>query len=348
MAEAYEFELAKAADVLVRELFKLKRDETCVITADTLSDRRVVNATAAAAHAVGAKPMVIWTPTPSEVAKGADRELPLKSLIGALIGADAWVEYNCQYLEYSTAFEAAFRDNKKLRMLAAVGMYADMMVRMVGKVNYPALEAYLKELTDMTKAARYVRTTSPGGTDVKVELDPERPVFYSAGYADTPGFHTILGQIGFAPKLESVNGVVVFDGSVYPPIKLLKQPIKLHIRKGVIEKIEGGSDAAQFEEWLKGWNDPQMLRVAHGPTYGCCPSAQLTGNIAEDERVWGSTNWGFGYVGYILVPPNGISAPSHTDGIVLNTSLWLDDQQMWEKGKPIHPKLVKLAKELGK
>jgi leucyl aminopeptidase (aminopeptidase T) len=223
-----------------------------------------------------------------------------------------------------------------------------MMVRMVGNVNYPALVDYLEELTKMTKAARFVRTTSPSGTDVKVELDPNRPVIYSAGYADTPGFHTILGQVAFAPKFETINGVVVFDGSVYPPIKLLKQPIKLVIRQGVVERIEGGNEASRFEEWLKSWNDPLMLRIAHGPTYGCCPTAELTGNIAEDERVWGSTTWGLGYVSPTMAPPDGISAASHTDGIVLDNSLWLDDEQVWDKGKPVHPKLVKLAKELGK
>ncbi|NLS44332.1 MAG: aminopeptidase, partial [Firmicutes bacterium] len=45
----YEYELGKAADTLTRELFQLKPGETFVITADTESSLRVVNATAAAA-----------------------------------------------------------------------------------------------------------------------------------------------------------------------------------------------------------------------------------------------------------------------------------------------------------
>ena len=58
MPERYEFELGKAADILVNELFKLKEGETMVITADTESDERVVNATARAVFAAGGKPMV--------------------------------------------------------------------------------------------------------------------------------------------------------------------------------------------------------------------------------------------------------------------------------------------------
>jgi 2,5-dihydroxypyridine 5,6-dioxygenase len=64
MPEWYEFELGKAADILVNELFELKKGETMVITADTESDGRVVNATARAAFAAGGKPMVIWLASP--------------------------------------------------------------------------------------------------------------------------------------------------------------------------------------------------------------------------------------------------------------------------------------------
>ena len=37
----YEFELGKAADVIVKELFKVKPGENFVITADSRSDTRI-------------------------------------------------------------------------------------------------------------------------------------------------------------------------------------------------------------------------------------------------------------------------------------------------------------------
>src|SRR5450756_489535 len=85
MSQYYEYELGKAAKILCEELFKLKPGETFVITADTESDERVVEATASAAFACGAKPMVITVASPLGVGKAADPMLPLEALTLSLI-----------------------------------------------------------------------------------------------------------------------------------------------------------------------------------------------------------------------------------------------------------------------
>jgi len=90
-----------------------------------------------------------------------------------------------------------------------------------------------------------------------------------------------------------------------------------------------------------------MRSMAH-VCYGCNPGAKLTGNVLEDERVWGASEWGIGYVGQILTGGKPIPAPSHSDGICMNTSVWLDGKQVWDKGQATIPELAKLAKKLGK
>jgi hypothetical protein len=40
-------------------------------------------------------------------------------------------------------------------------------------------------------------------------------------------------------------------------------------------------------------------------------------------------------------------APAHTDGIVLQPSIWADDVQLEEDGKYVHPELADLARQLG-
>lgn len=343
----YEYELGKAADILTGELFKLKPGETFVITADTESNPHVVNATARAAFSIGAKPMVIWLASPLGVGKVADPMLPVDSLVGALKGADAWVEFNNQWLLYSTPHEIAMKENKKLRYLNMVGMNPDMMVRCIGRVNHPTLKTFLEKAAKKIRSAEKIHMSSPGGTDLEFKNVEGRGAMVRDGYADKPGTYMMAGFIAWAPDLDSVNGTLVFDGSVVPPCGKLEEPIRCTIEAGKFVKFEGGTQARQLEMYLKGLNHPQMLRLAHS-SFGFHPGAKLTGDIVEDERIWGCTEWGLGQVGAHLIPPDGISAPSHTDGQSLNSTVILDGRLFTEKGEVIDPELKELAKKLGK
>ncbi len=345
----YDYELGKAADVLTRELFKLKPGETFVITADTESDPDVVDATARAAFTIGAKPMVIWTASPLGVGKAADPMLPGEALGAALKNADAWVEYNNKWIFYSTTYDNVMRENKNLRHLCLVGTNKDLMVRCIGRVNYLVLGEFLEALRKMTMDAKHIRFTTPAGEDLEFDnsSDPNHLYTLAKGYVDVPGSHMMSGQISWTPDLDSIKGVLVFDGSLVPPCGLLQEPIRLTIEKAKVVKIEGGNQAREFEAWLKSFNDPLMFQLAHA-SWGFNPGARLTGDIVEDERVWGATEWGLGNIGATLIAPEGVPAASHTDGICLNTSAWLDGEQILDKGKVVHKELAELARELGK
>lgn len=342
-----EFEIGRSCDILVRELFRLQPDESFLITADTESDMRLVNATARAALAVGARPLVAWTATPPASGKAGEGTWPVGALTALLKAVDAWVEFNRMGIFYSTPYDIALRENVKLRHLCLIGMHTAFMTRAIARTDFPTLREFLLKVTELTCSARRVRITTPAGGDVEFSNHPDHPFNTETGYADTPGSYMIPGQIGWAPDFETINGTIVFDGSIskVPGIGVLQEPIRLNIEKGAILSMEGGREARAYETWLKAWNHPQMLKLAH-VCYGFLPNAILTGVIAEDERVWGSTQWGIGNVGPTAVP-GGIDAPSHTDGISLNSSVWIDNVQITDKGVVVHETLRPLAKRLG-
>ena len=117
--------------------------------------------------------------------------------------------------------------------------------------------------------------------------------------------HMCPGQLNIIPEFGTVNGTIVFDGSITPPFgRKLTEPVKLTVQNSRIVKVEGGSDATVFEKWLKDFDDEGMLRMAH-MAYGFNPGAQLTGNVVEDERIWGCTEWGIGFVSAEEAPPKG-------------------------------------------
>ena len=97
-------------------------------------------------------------------------------------------------------------------------------------------------------------------------------------------------------------------------------------------KIEGGREAKIFEAWL-------------GFIQGCNPRARLSGNILEDERVWGVVEWSIGYQSPTFKGKVG-HASSHTDGICFYPTVVGDGEKVIERGEFIHPELVDLAKKL--
>jgi leucyl aminopeptidase (aminopeptidase T) len=343
----YFYELAGAAQRLAVDMLCLKPGETLIITADTESDMEVVRATASAAFSAGAKPVVITYPAPRGVGKAADPMLAVEALTGALQGADAWVEFNNQWMLYSTPFERAMASNKKLRYLCLVGMDADMMTRLIGRVDQQKLWAFLHTLADKTASAKKMRITTPAGGDLEFEINPENKLSCDDGNAGEPGMHMLGGQICFVPKLASINGTLVFEASISPVPGIIRDKAVLTVEKGLVREIRGGAEAMQFKAWLDRFHDPAMYRLAHG-CYGVNPEAKVTGNVLEDERVWGATEWGMGYLSANDAPAEHFDAPSHCDGLCMNSSVWLDGEQIMDHGKFIEARLGDMARTLGR
>lgn len=106
--------------------------------------------------------------------------------------------------------------------------------------------------------------------------------------------------------------------------------------------MEGGQNAVAFDRYLKSFEDENMFKMAH-IAYGFNPGAKLTGNIVEDERVWGATEWGIGYVSAFDAPPCGQDAASHCDGICLNSTVWLDNREIMREGAILDEELKALS-----
>lgn len=351
----YEMELTNACLKLLRDSFKVQPGEIVGITVDTESSMEVADATAQAAVILGAKPVVIKIPAPRGCGKAGDPDFPIKTLVGALNNVDVWVEYNNQWIFYSTVYDRVVKENKDLRYMCLVGATPGMMMRNIGKVNIPLLGQFIRKVTELTKQTKHMRITTPAGMDVEFDNMPGREVCPADGIVNKGEVRMLIGQIGWAPKFDTINGVIVVDGIMSPAVKgHLDKPIKVFVEKGKIVKVEGGTSASQFEAWLKSFNDPNMYNVAHA-CYGVGPYAELTGNgdICEDERIWGCSEWGFGNVGAVLTQPDipdGIPAASHTDGICLNSTVYLDGKLLFKEGQIVGPtdELVKMARKLGK
>ena len=344
----YEFELTKAAYRLLQDMAKVKPGESVLITVDSAGDLKLAMEVAKVAEALGAKVMVAWHSTPKGYGAIAVPYLP-EPLVVAADKTDVWIEFNVQWLLYSPMWDRAVT-NGRTRQIMLGGLDVEKFVRLIGNINYEAQKAFQDKLVELTRRARKVRIKCAGGTDISFENDPKRPITNEIDYS-TPGAHFVPGQIGWAPKEETVNGKIVFDASLsggepleYAP---LPEPVTFVLEKGRIVRFEGGRIAKITEEYFKSLNDPNMYLIAH-VCYGVHPYAKLGPATVENERIWGAINFGFGHQGPMYSGGKPREAKSHVDGVCLNCSVWLDDVQVWDNGRVVHPELKELAKKLGK
>lgn len=73
---------------------------------------------------------------------------------------------------------------------------------------------------------------------------------------------------------------------------------------------------------------------------------KITGELVEDERIWGGVDFGFGHTSAMDMPPFGQMAKSHFDGVVAETSIYFDKVQITDKGEVCHEDLRPLADSL--
>ncbi len=123
----------------------------------------------------------------------------------------------------------------------------------------------------------------------------------------------------------------------------MSEPVIYEVENGRITEIRGGKEAEIVKRWFEKLNDANMVLAAH-VCYGFNPNAKLGFTTTEDERVWGSTEWGFGYQGPMYSGGKPRVAASHIDGVCLACSVSCDDQPITSQGEVVHPELIELAK----
>jgi len=339
---SFFMELQKAAMKTVRDLALVKEDENVLILADTAIDMDMIKALAAAAHILGAESAVMVYETREDV----DIEPP-RHVAKAMEASDVIISLPLMYILHTRAYYEAMKSGA--RILELTGMDPDMMIRLIGRVDYKTMCELGDKLAALTQRARQVRVRSKLGTDLVFENDPSRPVFHNDGILREKGIYKPLGgQISWAPIEDSVEGVIVADSFIWPPKELgvLRNPVKLVVKEGRIVKIEGGVEARIFERWLASIGDEKMYYVAHA-SWGFHPKAKLRGIPLEDERLYATIEFGFGSQSLKFKGKIGL-AKSHTDIGIFNPDVYFDNELVASDGRFVHRDLIELDRKLVK
>ncbi len=333
--------LARAADVLAREMMCITKGESVLITTDTGTDVLGVQAVQDAAYRLGAKVASIVLAPPVPFQGGlADEFLPdhVKAAAGE---CDAWVDLCMPYLAGSKAFDAAMEKGRARYFLGA-DIGAEEIVRLMGGADLDGMfslgDAFGEVLAEA--AGKECRIANAAGTDVTFTLAKREG--FALAKATKPGGYFVPGTVVFMPELESVRGSVVTSNMFHEYYTELAEPMTLRIDGTVKEVIGGGPENKVMQRALARAGNGDFGYVVHF-TCGFHPAARYTGKcFIEDQRVAGYNAIGLGLP--FWVPGGG---ENHPDCVISMQSMWVDGQQILQDGVLIAPDhLVAMSKEL--
>lgn len=123
----------------------------------------------------------------------------------------------------------------------------------------------------------------------------------------------------------TANGRVIIDGSI-AGIGLVNSPLEVKIENGYAVDFTG-PDANKLKNILGAKKEAGNIAELG---IGTNPHAHLTGNILEDEKVYGTIHIAFGDNSTF---GGNTRAGVHIDGIILNPLLYIDDKLIEKEGK---------------
>ena len=204
--------------------------------------------------------------------------------------------------------------------------------------DFQAVRKRIEEAYEKIKSAENAHITTTLGTDLEMKISTERWVMDTGILWKKGEFGNLpAGELFLAPEEGTANGILIVDGAMAGVPKLDK-PIKITIKDGFAEKIEGGTSAHKLREILinasenlieSGLNPKQVFNIAE-LGIGMNDKARVIGSPLEDEKVLGTVHVALGDNSTF---GGSVKAGIHLDGIILKPTLTLGNVELVKDGK---------------
>ena len=328
------------------ELCKVTTGETVVCVSDLSTRREYVEASFAAAEALGGDIYEMCVNSiPSWTKVGVPTIGKCKGTLDAVKAADLVVIF---HVPLFTKWLKEVMDGGT-RVLMIIDAPDDLEQLMAP----PGLKEALKHAEQRYRTTREVRVVSDAGTDFTYTCG-EYPVMTQWGYADEPGHfdHWGAGHIHTFPNEGSAKGTVVIqpgDIVILPFCRYVQDPIRLKIENGFITSLEGGLDAKLMRDWLDegkaNADDRDPYAVSH-LGWGLNPQARWYGLAMNGDEPERSRAGARVFAGNFLFStgPNSQgggkrTTRGHYDVPMRDCTVMLDNETIIDKGKVADPKM---------
>jgi 2,5-dihydroxypyridine 5,6-dioxygenase len=327
------------------ETFRLSAVEpgdSVAILAETQSRRINVELAELALQRLGARVFRIEIPTPTNEAPvpirctGSSVALQgIKPVLSALRDSSLVADLTVEGMMHSPETPEILGAGS--RILYVSNEHPELLERCVPDAS---LKAKVEAGIGKIRAAKTMRVTSDAGTDLTIALEG---AFAGGGWGacDTPGTldHWPGGLVACNPPAGSVNGVLVMDeGDINLTFKrYLSQPVRLRIEDDFAVAVEGeGLDADLMRSYFDAWQDENAYAVSH-VGWGMNPRARWDSLVMYDKAQSNGTEQR-AYAGNFLYSTGanefvGRHTLGHFDLPIGHCSLWLDDEQIVDRGR---------------
>ncbi len=307
--------MMRGARILLDTCGAVKASEAVLIVTDP-EKVAIAETLAAAAYERNAETiLVVMAP------RSIDGEEPPPAVANAMQRADVIFMPVAKSLAHTHATKAALQAGA--RVLSMTAFTEDQMISGGIEADFVAQRPLCRRIADRFTAARQVRLTSPGGTDLRLSVEG-RPGNAHACIVDAPGQFTAVPNIeaNISPVEGSAEGVIVADASIpYLGIGVLRHPVRLAVSQGATTEITGGDQANRIREILRAQNHPSVYNIAQ-LAVGLNPKCtEVTGVMLNDEGVFGTVHIGIGTSANI---GGMVKAPTHFDLLMHCPTLELD------------------------
>lgn len=248
---------------------------------------------------------------------------PPRAVAAAMAAADVVLAPTIQSLSHTAARKAASEAGVRIGTLP--GVTEEMLSRlMTGDLKEIRRRGWAI-VTALNRGSE-VRITCPHGSDLRIGIEGRLGIVDAGELGNRGAFGNLPCGEGFiAPVEGTTEGTLVVDGSI-AEVGLLDTPVSLTVREGHLVEATG-SDGAKLMELL----------TAHGPDgtnvaelgVGTNEEAILTGNILEDEKIFGTCHVAFGASAAI---GGTVQVPVHLDCVVLEPTVEIDGEAIVNGG----------------
>jgi leucyl aminopeptidase (aminopeptidase T) len=312
-------ELYSASQVAVRDCLGLQPGERVAVITDEPC-RRIGEAIFRATLDMGNEVVLIEI-----IPRKTNGEEPPAEVAHVMQNVDVVLCPTSKSLTHTNAKRAASK--KGVRVATLPGVTEDMMVRCMN-ADYNKIAELTNKLVGLMEKTSVIRVTAPSGTDITMPIQG-RKAYASHGLFREKGKGGNLptGEAFLAPLENRSQGVVVIDGSM-AGLGKLKSPLRITVRDGYAEEVEGGEEAKKLIGLWDIHGRPSRNVAEFG--IGTNDKAMVTGVILEDEKVKGTIHIAFGDN---VSMGGAVNVQSHLDGLVHSPSVWFDEALIMKDGK---------------